>query len=233
MTIVEAARLGRVGMMLGTALDGAAPAIQTAPASPGRGPGAWSVAAGARVSLLRSAGYDAFSTNDVLAQFSATALRSFSLAPGFATAVGLQWEGGSTAAQARGGDASLSLSRAAVVVEGRFVPRAWLYGFARLAPGWLYGSARLQDRSTVTPLETSLSSFSLDASGGAAARLNPRSQPVGLWVLAEAGYGWARASAVRLAPALPEADSDKAGVTPLADLAARGAFFRFSLALDY
>jgi hypothetical protein len=232
--------LGMLALALVAALGGPAraaveppPAVQAAPAPVIRGPGPWAIAAGARVSLLRGSGYDPFSTNDVLSQFSATALRSFTLAPRFATAVGVLWEGGGGQAQARGAEASLSLFRVAAVVEGRFVPRPWLYGFARLAPGWLYGSARLDDRSTVRTLETSLSSFSLDASAGASFRLNPGPYPVGVWLFGESGYGWAPASAMRFAPALPGPDADKAGVTPLADLAPRGAFFRFGIAMDF
>jgi hypothetical protein len=209
------------------------PVVQAAPRPAIRPPGAWSVSVGSRISLLRSAGYDPFSTNDVFAQFSATGLRSFATGSRLSTAVGLQWEGGGAQAQARGADASLTLSRVGAVVEERFVPRPWVYAFGRLTPGWLFASATLDDASTVRRLGTSYSSFCLDASGGLAGRLNPGPMPVGIWLLAESGYGWAPARSLGLAPALPDADKDKAGVTPLADLAPRGAFFRFSLAVDF
>jgi hypothetical protein len=210
------------------------PAPVAAPAPrPMRPPGAWFVSVGPRISFIRGAGYDPFSTNDVLAQFSATGLRSFATGGRLATAVGLGWDAGSAQATARGADASLSLARVSAVVEERFVPRPWLYAFGRLAPGWLFADATLDDGSTVRRLGTSYSSFSLDASGGVAGRLNPGPQPVGVWLLAEGGYGWAPSHALGLAPALPAADANKAGVTPLADLAPRGGFMRFSLALDF
>jgi hypothetical protein len=209
------------------------PVVASAPPRPIRPPGAWFVSVGPRISLIRGAGYDPFSTNDVLAQFSATGLHSFASSSRLSTAVGLQWDAGSAQADARGANASLSLSRVAAVVEERFVPRPWLYAFGRLAPGWLFASASLDDASTVARLESSYSSFCLDASGGLAGRLNPGPQPVGVWFLAESGYGWAPAHSLGLAPALPAADKDKAGVTPLADLAPRGAFFRFSIAMDF
>jgi hypothetical protein len=216
------------------AADGLTPAIETVGgARATRPPGAWFVSAGARVSLLRSAGFDPFSTNDALAQFSATALRAFATGPALATAVGLQWEGGSADAQARGADAHLSLTRAALVLEERYVPRPWAYAFARVAPGIVFGEARLDDLATPARLESSFSAFGLDASGGLAGRLNPGPHPVGVWVVAEGGYGWSGSRALSLAPALPASDRDKSGVTPFGDISASGAFFRFAVALDY
>lgn len=198
-----------------------------------RPPGPWFLSAGARVSFVRSAGYDPFATDDALAQFSVTALRSFATGPRLATAVGLQWEVGGSSAQARGADANLSLTRAALVLEERFVPRPWAYGFARVAPGALFGSANLDEPAAPARLESSFTAFGVDASGGLAARINPGPHPVGVWVLAEGGYGWSQSRSLSLAPALPASDRDKAGVTPLGDISISGAFVRFAVALDY
>jgi hypothetical protein len=197
------------------------------------GPGLWQVSLGTRASLLRSGGYDPFSTNDVLSQFSAMALRAFVTGPGLATAAGLLWEAGNAQAFARGADARLSLSRVAVVVEERFAPRPWVYALVRVAPAWLRGSASLDDPASPASLQTSFSTFGLDAAAGLAGRLNPRAQLLGLWLMADAGYGWAQAQKMTLAPALPAADRQKAGVTELGDLAPRGAFLRFAVALEY
>src|SRR5882672_8445061 len=118
--------------MLGAALVGAAggaaraaddlpPALESMGGRRARPPGPWFVSVGPRLSLLRSSGYDPFSTNDVFAQFSATGLRTFATGPRLATAVGLQWESGSSKAEARGADTELSLSRVSAVFEERFV----------------------------------------------------------------------------------------------------------------
>jgi hypothetical protein len=213
--------------------DDLAPAIEQVGGAGARGPQPWQIAAGVRAALFRGAGYDPFSTNDAFAQFSATATRAFHTGPSLSTAVGGIWEAGSAAAQARGADTSLSLSRLGLVLEERFAPRPWAYAFARVSPGWLRGTASLTDPTIPAPLRTTFSTFGVDASLGAAARLSPRSTRVGFWLVGDAGYGWAPAQHLALAPALPASDRDKAGVTTLADLAPRGVFFRFAIALAF
>src|SRR5437773_2483503 len=101
------------------------------------------------------------------------------------------------------------------------------------APGWLRGTASLTDPTIPAPLRTTFSTFGGDASLGAAGRLSPRSSRVGVWLVGDAGYGWAPSQHLALAPALPASDRDKAGVTTLADLAPRGVFFRLALALAF
>jgi hypothetical protein len=212
--------------------DDLVPAIEQAGGGP-RGPQPWQVAAGFRTALFRGAGYDPFSTNDAFSQFSATATWSFPMGGAFSTAVGAGWDAGSSNAQARGADTSLSLSRLGGVAEERFAPRPWAYAFARLSPGWLRGSATLTDPAIPAPLRTSFSTFGVDASLGAAARVSSRASRVGFWLLADAGYSWAPDQHLALAPALPASDADKAGVTTLADLSPRGVFFRGAIALAF
>jgi hypothetical protein len=125
------------------------------------------------------------------------------------------------------------LSRLGVVLEEQFAPRPWAYAFVRVAPAWLRGKASIDDPSIASPLETTFSTISVDGSLGAAGRVNPGRGKVGVWIVGEGGYGWARAQPMALSPALPSADRDKAGVTTLADLAPSGVFFRFALALSY
>jgi len=143
------------------------------------------------------------------------------------------WESGSGDAQARGADTNLSLTRLALALEERFALRPRAYAFARVSPGWLRGTASLDDQAVAAPLRTTFSTFSFDASAGAAARLTPRASRVACWLVGDAGYGWAPDQHLALAPALPAADHDKAGATTLADLAPRGVFFRFALALAF
>ena len=215
------------------AADDLPPAIDTVGARGARGPGLWQVSAGWRESLVRSAGYDPFSNDDVLTQFALTATRAFRTGRRFATAAGALWENGDTTASARGENAHLTVNRLGGLLEERFAPRPGAYAFVRVAPAWLHASAALADPASPASLETSFSTFGIDASGGVAGRLNPGTQLLGVWVVAEAGYGWAAAEPMALAPALPEADRNKAGVTRLDDLALRGALFRFAVALSY
>jgi hypothetical protein len=213
--------------------DGLAPAIEEGSGGRARGPQPWQVSAGVRSALFRSAGYDPFSTNDVFTQFAATATWAARTSASLASALGVAWESGGAQAQARGADTDLSLSRLGLALEERFAPRPWAYAFLRVCPGWLRGTASLKDPTIAAPLRTTFATLSVDASLGAAVRLNPRVSPVGVWLVGDAGYGWAPAQHLALAPALTAADRNKAGVTTLADLAPRGVFFRFALALAF
>jgi hypothetical protein len=110
------------------AADGLAPAIEQvgAPArGPASGPGRWRVSAGVRSSLFRSAGYDAFATDDTFTQFSATATRTVVAGSRLSSAAGLLWEDGSSDATARGAPSSLSLMRLGLLLEERFAPLPW------------------------------------------------------------------------------------------------------------
>jgi hypothetical protein len=215
------------------AADGLLPAISTVGSRPPREGGMWQGAAGFRTTLVRDKGYDPFSTNDVLPQVSLSVTRALCSGPGLCPAMGLLWEGGGSSAAARGTDATLTLQRLAVSFEGRLAPRRDIYLTARVSPGVLLASASLTDPSAPEPLETRYASLSVDGSLGAAVRVNPEANVVGFWVLADAGYGWTPRRDLVLAPALPAADRDKAGATPLGSLTTRGAFMRFALALSY
>jgi hypothetical protein len=57
--------------------------------------------------------------------------------------------------------------------------------------------------------------------------------PLGLWLVGDAGYGWAPRHPITLAPTLPAGDAQKAGEVALGTLAARGLFARLGLALAY
>jgi hypothetical protein len=197
------------------------------------GGGLWQVSLGARTALFRDAGYDPFSENDAFVQLSLSVMRALHAGDGLGTAVGLSWDDGDGEAGARGTRARLSLSRLAVVLEERFVPRRGVYLMARVAPGALRGKVSVQDPSVPAPLSVSFSGLSVDASAGAAVRLTTQSAPVGVWLMGDSGYGWAATQTLALRPALATADQDKAGTTSLGTLAPRGAFFRFSVALSY
>lgn len=219
------------------AADDLAPAIEAVGGGPPARPQRWQLAAGVRTSLVRSAGYDPFSTSDALVMFSTTALWALpaqvTTVGRLTTAVGVSWEIGSSGAVARGADAQLSVMRGGLVLEERFSPSPWGYVFGRLSPAWMSVDASLRDAASPAPLETSRSTFAFDASLGLAAHLNARSRGLGVWLLADGGYGWAPSRDLTLSPALATADADKAGATSLGTLAPRGTFFRGCLALTF
>lgn len=234
---VAAASFAALAPRAARAADDLVPAIEGV----GRGapPAAqrWQLAAGARTSLVRSAGYDPFSANDVLAMFSTTALWALptkvTRVGRLTTAVGVSWEIGGTSAPARGADAKLDVMRGGLVLEERFSPSPWGYLFGRVSPAWMSVDASLRDAASPAALETSFSTISVDASLGLAAHLNAQSRGLGVWLLADSGYGWTPARALTLSPALPAGDADKAGTTSLGTLAPRGIFVRACLALTF
>jgi hypothetical protein len=221
--------------------DGGAPRATTygyptrATAAPSPGPvfERWQAAIGVRTSVVRDAGLDPFSTADALAQFSMTVLHTLREGEGFVPALGLAADVGGSSASARGAGADLNLWRVALVFEPRFVPAPGFYAGARIAPGLLHTSVTLRDESTPVSLATAYWTPSLDASFSAGARLNPGMGTVGLWLLGDAGYGWAPRRELTLVPQLPARDASKAGATDLGSLSPRGMFGRVSLAVSY
>ena len=186
-----------------------------------------------RTSVVRDAGLDPFSTGDALAQFSAAVTHTLRAGDGFVPAVGLAADLGSSSATARGADTSLSTLRLALVLEPRFVPRSGFYVGARIAPGLLRTAATLRDPSAPAQLASTYWTSSVDASLGAGARLNPGMASLGLWVVGDAGYGWAPRRNLTLVPQLPARDANKAGATELGSLSPRGMFGRVSLAVTF
>jgi hypothetical protein len=231
-----AALVGLVGVGASgpaTAADDLPTAIDQMSPGPARGPELFELAFGVRSSLFRSAGYDPFSTKDTFTQMSLRASWAVLHRGRFVSAVGPLFESGSADADARGTQAHLSLARLGVALEERFAPHPRARAFVRVAPAWLSGEATLLDPSLPVGMKTSLSTFALDASAGAAGRLNAPSSSIGFWVTAESGYGWAASQPMTFVPELAAADRMKAGSTTLADFAPRGVFFRFAVALTY
>ena len=196
-------------------------------------PDRWQAAIGVRASVVRDAALDPFSTGDALAQLSVAVMHTLRAGNGFVPALGLTTDIGSSEAAARGADATLGTWRLAVVLEPRYVPTSGFYVGARIAPGMLRTSATLRDTSAPAALATTYWTTSVDASLGVGARLNPGMGPVGLWLIGDAGYGWAPKHSLTLVPELPARDASKAGSTDLGSLSPRGMFARVSLAVSY
>ena len=197
----------------------------------------WQLAAGARNALIRSGGFDPFSGNDHLSQFSMSLLRALSTpsAAGLGFAVGLGFDVGAASAFARSANADLTLSRFLLIAEGRyhFFPR--LYAFGRLAPGLSHGTAALREASApgYAPLVDGFTTLAVDASAGAAFCVSGMQSRVGAWLLADAGYGWTPQHHLRLSPDLAERDRDNVAPLDLGNFAARGILIRVAFALSY
>jgi hypothetical protein len=195
----------------------------------------WQAAAGLRSMLVRSAGYDPFSGNDVLAQFSLGIERVVLRSDAFVFAAGIGGDYGRTSSTARGASSALGVGRISLIAEGRYQPWERGYGFVRFAPGWLGMSATLTDASSPTTgsLEDSFGVLSVDTSAGAAARLSPAPDPIAVWVTLEGGYSWAGSHHLRLAPGAAPRDQAKLAPLDLGTIDPRGAFFRLALAITY
>lgn len=194
----------------------------------------WQAALGMRTSWIRSAGFDPFSENDALAQGSLVVTRGLDVGvPPLLLVLGLSLDLGHTDAVTRGVDADLDLQRIAVVLEPRYLLAPGLYLGVRLAPGLQHLSASLHDPSAPSTLATAFWVPSVDASLTAGGRLNPAGARVGVWLMAEGGYGWSPARDLTLSPELSPRDASKAGAISLGTLSPRAPFLRISLALSY
>jgi hypothetical protein len=197
----------------------------------------WQLAGGVRSMFVRSSGLDPFSEDDHLAQFSAALSRELGtpVPRGPGLAVGLGFDAGSTSSVARAAETSLSVTRLLAFIEGRYHLSPRFYGFGRLAPGLAHTSARLREPSAPAgaALVAERSTFALDASVGAAFCVSDVDHKVGVWLLADAGYGWAPARPMRLTADLSERDQERVAPLDLGPFAPRGVLLRFALALSY
>lgn len=190
---------------------------------------------GVRGMLIRSTGYDPFSTNDILPQISLALQHPFARQGAFGFSAGVGMDYGESNADARGTPSTFKAWRLSVILEGRYYPRPYAYGFARLAPGMLRSAAALSDDSSPNgnQLADHFDVPALDASAGAAFRVSGPANPVAAWICVETGYGWARSHHLLLAPAAPPRDEPKLAPVDLGTIDPRGAFMRFALAITY
>jgi hypothetical protein len=204
-------------------------------ARPAVRPPVWELTAGVRTTYVKGAGYDPFSTNDALVQFSTTGTRAVIRRDRLALVAGVGLDVGGSSAAARGAPSSLTLTRVSALAEGRYQPAWRFYLFARLAPGLLHGTATLDDPSSpaAAGLTDEFDAFSLDAAAGGAFCFGDLGNAhLGAWLVADGGYGWTPDQHLVLAPQLG-GDQSKAGALDLGTLAARGGFFRIAVALSY
>jgi hypothetical protein len=202
----------------------------------------WRFELGYRGSFVTSPGYNAFSTQDYMAQVSMMASRTLFARGHYSFASGIGWDYGGSGATARGDMTSLTMHRLNVPLEGRVHFGRWGYGFLRAAPGVAVVSTQIEDASappstgtTQQLLSKSRWLFAADASAGYAwlawsgtpsSAGTPR-----LWLQADGGYGWVADERLNLAPNVG-GDQRVAGID-LGPLSMQGGFFRIAAAFSY
>ena len=191
----------------------------------------WLFGIGLRESFVAHSGFDPFSTNNVLPQFSVDAGRVLFASGQLSFAALALFDYGSVKASARGLNTSLSVSRVTAAAEGRYHFWRRFYLFGRVAPGALYSGAMLSDPIAGGEQHSNSWAFATDLSLGAALEFagearGASNRPRG-WIGLDGGYGWAQAS--KLAFKSSEGDANApARLEPveLGELAVRGGFFR-------
>jgi len=207
-----------------------------------RGELMWRFELGYRGAFVTSPGYNAFSTQDYMAQVSMMASRTLFARGHYSFALGIGWDYGGSGATARGDTTSLTMHRLNVPLEGRVHFGRWGYGFLRAAPGVAVLSTQIEDASAppstgTTPqlLSKSRWLFAADVSAGYAwlAWSGPPSSAgtPRLWLQADGGYGWVADERLNLAPNVGS-DQRVAGID-LGPLSMQGGFFRVAAALSY
>jgi hypothetical protein len=196
----------------------------------------WRLEMGYRGSFVSSPGFNPFSTNDSLPQFSIIASRTILASGPISFAPGFAWDYGSKGATSRGDSTSLSLHRLTVPLEGRVHIVPWGYALIRVAPGVVAQHAEVDDASSPAPLTKNRWLFATDVSAGYAWLVGPQrgaGHIARLWLQAEGGYGWVAAERLNLAPALASGDSRVVSGIDLGSIAMSGAFFRAAAALSF
>lgn len=193
----------------------------------------WLVTGSVRETFVGSRGFDPYSQNDVLPQWTFAGSRTLLSRGRLSFAAGASWDVGGASTTSRGLDAGVFANRFAATAEGRWHPRTYAFGFVRLSPGANVVNARVNDPSAPGTLTTTQWSFSGDASVGAA--ITPMVAPGGprVWLVPEVGYSYATSTQMKLAPKNEKDITGAASKTDLGELALSGVFFRVGLALSF
>jgi hypothetical protein len=223
-----------------------APALQPRDARPesmapasdvDRREGVWRIEAGYRGSYVTSAGYNPFSNNGYLPEFSLAASRTLFESGRFSFAPGVAWDFGGSGAPARGDTASLDMQRLTVSLEGRVHLGPWGYAYVRAAPGAARQHAQIDEASSPGPLSKTQWVFATDLSAGYAWLIWPRWEASAveprLWLQGEGGYGFVTGERLALAPSLPSGSTERVTGVDLGSLSMQGGFFRVAAAVSF
>lgn len=192
------------------------------------------VNAGLRVGYVATRGFDTFSSNDVLAQFSVDATYPLLTRGKLVLGAGLGWDIGGRSATTRGFDSQLTAHRFYVPLEARYHIVPSLYAFGKVAPGAAAMLTSITESGTGNKLDATGWAFSGDVSAGVsaliAARTNMERREPRVWITPEVGYGFTTTST--LSASIGREDKDMLGSdedTRLRGLALSGFFWRASV----
>ncbi|MBV9948218.1 MAG: hypothetical protein JOZ69_15305, partial [Myxococcales bacterium] len=184
-------------------------------------------------------GYDPFSTNGYLPEFSLAASRTLLSRGPLSFAPGIAWGYGRSDATARGDPTSIEVHRLLVPLEGRLHVGRWGvagYAFLRVAPGVAAQTATVEDASSPARFTATRWLFAGDVSAGYAypfwARPSEGAHLPRAWIEADGGYGFVADRRLDLSAALPPGSSIRADGLDLGTVGLRGGFFRLALALS-
>lgn len=198
----------------------------------------WSIDTGARTTFVKDAGYDPYSRNDALTQFSIGMARTTIVRGNFSFAPGFRWDVGSSASTARGAETNLLAHRITVPLEARLHAEPWLYVFGRFAPGAIYQRSRVQDAALSEAMTDSGWVPAADVSIGASIMFasfasSETSHAPRFWLTPEVGYAWAGRASAALSPKT-EADDPRAfGTLSMTGVAVRGVFLRVNVTTTF
>lgn len=191
-----------------------------------------------RGSFVPDSGYQPFSNNGFLPEFSLSASHTLLEDGRFSFAGGLAWDIGNSSSEVRHVDpASLVMQRITVTLEGRLRFGRWGYAYLRAAPGAAWEKVELDDAASPAPLQKTNWLFATDLSVGyawlvwpsnAASKLEPR-----IWLQGEGGYGWVAGQELNLNPALPSGSPVRTAGVDLGGLTMQGGFFRLATAVTF
>lgn len=194
--------------------------------------------AGVRIGYVDDPGLDTFSKNDVLPQFSLDATITLLSGKKMSLASGVAWDVGGRSNGLRGLDASLTVHRLTVPIEGRYHVARGLYAFGRLAPGAAALMASVNDKSSSANLKETSWVFAGDLSVGASVLLGSRrdldQRAPRLWITPEVGWSLTTAADLRPSPSRDQEDVLGRDVgTNLGSVAMNGFFWRASIATTF
>jgi hypothetical protein len=191
---------------------------------------------GLRTQFIKSAGFDPFSENDVLHQFTTNASFVFWTRERLSVAAVLGFDYGASSARARSSQASLDVRRFLIAPEARYHVLRVLAVTAKVGP-----TLTREEVTLSGGLDTDLSKtawrFGFDATAGAALELwgyaSGASHKPRLWVTAEGGYGWAAPNRLSLRPVDAGEAPQRLSPLELGDLSLGGPLFRITAALSF
>ena len=231
-------------------LSPAAPARAAAPLgveqAPPRPPIGLELSLGVRAERLGGAGYEAFANDHGMTELALAASYRLAGSPRAGLTAGVEWNHGSTSAEARGSNASLALDRLSLSLRVHRAVRARWIVFGRLAPGLIRARARLAE-SAASPLYAAYGDGTtmgqtrwvptVTGALGAAFRVGqlarPREPVYALWLVAEGGYSLARSYQVAVAPTSAPAPALTDQPLALGELTPGGPLFDVVAALTF